>query len=286
MSSTARVSSRPTSPSPAATAQLVHAMTADATSPEIIGVEVDDPNLSVLRWRLRAAPHHPADALLGLVAPASWRALGLIISATARPMTATGAVDQDPSRAEPVHMTVLADRSGAVASVIERLGSDPELLESPPSGWVADLMARSLGRPTEAPDRLGRYIELLWLDAIAAEVFANPSARFTWNDLARLHPAQPPGRALEPTLLAAETEAAEDLTSWERIRARYRAAAPAMAHLPPGAARVGLSRWFDDGSFSRWIQRDLPPAEVIWPAVCEALSPSLGPKVAEALLTI
>ncbi|QXC62890.1 hypothetical protein KSP35_08955 [Aquihabitans sp. G128] len=45
---------------------------------------------------------------------------------------------------------------------------------------------------------------------------------------------------------------------------------------PPGGRPVAPQDWFDDGSFCRWAQRDLPPTEAVLAAVCEVLPEALA----------
>ena len=74
---------------------------------------------------------HPLDVLLGFVAPAHWRAIGVSCSGVSRRLDGT------PSDPDAVMVTALLDRSGDVASVIRR-GDDVTVMPAPLEGAVVD----------------------------------------------------------------------------------------------------------------------------------------------------
>jgi hypothetical protein len=53
---------------------------------------------------------------------------------------------------------------------------------------------------------------------------------------------------------------------------------------PPGGRPIDLPDWFDDGSFSRWVTRNLVPGEDLLPAVLDALPETVGQELLEALV--
>ena len=162
------------------------------------------------------------------------------------------------------------------------------MLTEPPEGWVPDALARALGRPTPPPtDRLARWVETAWLDGIAAIVLAAPGRICSWSEVARLHPLAPPGPALPGALLAVEAAAIDLESSWARMRRLSGSSpVPTPTARPPGGTPIPMDRWFDDGSFSRWVQRYQPPAEEVLPAILDALPTDLGAELLDALITV
>lgn len=175
-----------------------------------------------------------------------------------------------------------------MASILEREGDTIEVLDSPPEGWVADALARSLGRSTPPPtDRLARWVETAWLDAIATKALAAPGRIRSWPQVALLHPLAPPGRALPGALLAVVAEAIDLESSWGRIRHLWAARpSPAPTAGPPGGPTIPIEQWFDDGSFSRWVQRYQPPAVALLPAILDSLPSDVGAELVDALVTV
>ena len=268
-------------------AELAHRVTMGSSRSALISVAGQGAELTIGTWPVPVSVDHPADPLVGFLAPPAWTAVGLSTAGRIRPLGDDGLV-LEHAPAQPGRATVLADRAGQVASVLEAPGQPVQTLSEAPSGWVADVLARVLGRATPPPtDRLARWVEVAWLDAVATVVFAHPGAIDAWDQLAHLHPLHPPGPALPPALLSVETEAIELESSWPRIRHLcHRAPAPGATARPPGGVAVPWEDWFDDGSFSRWVQRNQPPAEAIYRTVLDALPGELGVQLADALVTI
>lgn len=258
-----------TTPSPTTTppltsiAELVHRHTASASIDQIVLVELGRHDLAIGTKAVGSEAEHPADALTGFVAPAETNAVGLATIGFEHDL------DRPNRRPTPVRLTVVADRRGEIASVIERPTGDAQVLHEAPSGWVADLLLRTMGLPTPAPvDRLARWVEVAWLDLIAVASLGRPGELRSWSAIAHLHPLHPDGPTLPPALLGVEAEAIELESSWASLR------------------RAMKDDWFDDGSFSRWVQRNQPPAEAILPAVLDALPHEVGRQLLDALVTL
>lgn len=263
-------------------AEVLHRATAGAGGSFLVTVDHGARDVAFGTWEVPPGVDHPADPLVGFLAPPAWDAIGLVSCGRIHPRSPDGT---DGRR---VQATVLAHRDGQVASVLERTGEPVEVLEDPPEGWVPDALARALGRPTPPPtDRLARWVETAWLDAVASIALAAPGQVRSWHEVARLHPLAPPGPALPGALLAVEAEAIDLESSWARMRHLWGATpAPLPCARPPGGMPVPIERWFDDGSFSRWVQRYQPPAEAVLAAVIDSLPAPVGAELVDALITV
>lgn len=262
-------------------AEAVHDASAPLGSSMVVSIDLGDHDVAFGTWVVPPGLDHPADPLVGFLAPASWDAIGLVCSGRLVP--------QEGERERPrVVLTVVADRTGGFTSVLTRDGADREVLHEAPEGWVADVLARTLGRPTPPPTvRLSRLVEAHWLDAVAGLVLHQTGTAPTWPRLARLHPLAGRGPAVPGPVLAERSEALDLESSWARMR-RFSAdrSVPSAPPRPPGGRDVPLHRWFDDGSFSRWSQRRLPPPEPLLAAVLAALPAELGAELVDALVSV
>ena len=96
--------------------------------------------------RVRPLDGHPLEALVGLVAPEEWDALGVVVHGTARHL--------DPAAGAPperVVSSLFVLRSGQVVG--RTLGVDSKLaLDAPACGLVLDALFRTFGLPTPAPE--------------------------------------------------------------------------------------------------------------------------------------
>lgn len=267
-------------PSLTSLAEFLHRTAPGRAGSFVAAVHPQAHELALTTWPIPPRAHHPAEALIGFRAPPSWQAIGLISTGRRRALPG--------GESTPVRVTVLTDRLGHTASVLEGAGEALEVISETPEGWVSDALGRALGRPTPPPtDRLARWVEAAWLDAIATVVLAAPGGVRSWSHLAHLHPLHPPGRALPGALLAVEAEAIDLESSWARIRHLWsHHPDPSSTVHPPGGQTVALAAWFDDGSFSRWVQRFLPPAEELLPAVLDGVSADLAAQLLDALITI
>ena len=270
-------------------AELGQTTAAGRIGPCLVSFSRPQVEVSVDLWPVPRQITHPVDALVGYLAPPEVHALGLITGGRMTELAAPGAADAAPVVTD-IRLTVVLDRSGAMVSILDQGHQPPRVFEDPAVGWGTDALARSLGRPTPPPiERLARVIEVSWLDAIAEQVFDEPGCLRTWSDLAGLHPFHQSGSVLPPALLAVEAEALELESSWARMRqlaGRHQPSAPRLCDPQPRGLQVRWEDWFDDGSFSRWAQRNQPPAEAILPAVLACLSDDLGAQLLDALITM
>lgn len=274
----------PTIPSLRQVAEVLHEGTASwpgslvvTVAPAPVPAEV-----AIGTWPVPDDVAHPADPLVGFLAPEDWLAIGLVARGRAWPIDPAGAA----AEADPVRITSLAGRDGTATSLLTRAAEPVQVIEDAPAGWVADVLARTLGRPTPPPaTALSTWVEAAWLDRIADLVLESPGRVRHWDVLARLHPLAAPGAALPGVLLAVESRALDLESSWCRMRRLWGGGPPvAAAQAPPGGRAVALQDWFDDGSFARWVTRNLVPGEDLLPAVLDALPRALGRELLESLV--
>lgn len=263
-------------------AEVVHRGAATWPGSLLLTAAPGEADVAIGTWPIPTEVHHPADPLVGFLAPPHWTVLGL--TTTGRAWRAVPGPEGPP---EAVRITTLFDRHGEASTILTTAEGGEEAIEEAPGGWVADVVARALGRPTPAPDvSLSAWVEAAWLDRIAELVLDQPGQVRRWAALARLHPLAPTGPARPGVLLAVETRALDLESSWGRMRRLWRSGPPVPAGLaPPGGVPVELPDWFDDGSFSRWVTRDLVPAAELLPAVLDALPDAVGRELVEALVT-
>ncbi len=278
--------------------ELLHHATAAEPTPLLLRVAHHGADLAIAVAPVGPDVDHPADPLIGRLAPADWEAVGLATGVRTRPAPPAhpagawaGAPAVGPHPDEPgaeSRLTVLVDRSGRFAAALDRGERDVELLSTTPSGWVADALLRTLGRPTPPPaESIGAWVEATWIDRLAAATLHRPGALRTWGAAARLHPLAPPSGVLPGPLLGVEVRALEAESSWARLRRLW--AGAGLPSAPPGlpdAVPVALADWFDDGSFCRWVLRNLPPPEAVLPAVVDALPESVAAELVDALVTV
>ncbi|HEU5150696.1 MAG TPA: hypothetical protein VFU19_09375 [Iamia sp.] len=201
---------------------------------------------------------HPGDALLGHVVPPSWAASGVVAPAWARPLEQAAAAGTGTRTT----VVALVGRDGLVAS--HAIGVDGvEAGAAPPVGRIPDLLHRTLGLPTPAPEvSAAEWWRACWLDALVAAAAVDPG-RTPEVD-------RPVTSTLPPALVQALVEEPVLCTEagWPRLRAL--AAAPTAPDAPgPAAVRAALAphvspelaAWFDDGSFARWLLDALPSVD-------------------------
>jgi hypothetical protein len=237
-----------------------HEQLADDPRGALLRVHASTPVAGGLRWW--SLDHvHPVEALLGFVAPRDWRAIGVCSTGRAH----------SPRGTEAVTVTLLVDRAGATASVLQR-GRALEVLPGRPDGVVADACRRALGLPTAPPPGSSVVLwTLTWLERVVAEAHARVpgQAAPSWAAVARLHPAN--SGPSDPVGLALDAAALAEAWPWSRLRVE-----PALADLPGSPPSPAVAHWMDDGMWARWLIRDLPPAADMLDAVRALLTPVLA----------
>jgi hypothetical protein len=312
------VSRPPTVPAHEDLVEVFHAGAVDAPAPLIISIDRGGETVAFGTCPVPATVNHPADALVGFVAPPEWDAIGLITDGWAHDLAdvdhragagrSTGADGPHVGRSaigsfaattgsRRIRATVVLDRCDHSMSVLDLPDGDRQVLSDRPAGWAADVLARALRLPTPPPAKsLAAWVEAVWLDRIAAVVLSRPGEVRSWRRLAHLHPLSPSGPALPGALLAVETQALDLQSSWTRMRQLWSSGPSAdddeatepleRAPLAPGGTMMALPEWFDDGSFSRWVQRNLPPADVVLPAVLDAVPVDSGAELIDGLVSV
>jgi len=151
-------------------------------------------------------------------------------------------------------------RSGSSATYVTDDSGAPLLLDDAGGGLVPDLCRRVLEMPTAPPElETGVYLSRLWLDRLLEAAAARPGCLQPEQALA-LHPAEQAqsfGFTRSWLQLALATHEFAVAAPWAVLRRRFAAAG--------GDDRASqAARWFDDGSFSRWMLDRLPsPAEAL-----------------------
>lgn len=210
---------------------------------------------------------HPADALIGTVAPDGWEALGMSQLGWARHFTELG------SRRR-VRVTTLVSRTGEqVTSLHDELGH-AEDLPGVSEGRVADVLRRCLGLPTPPPGLLptAAFAAGLWFHAVAAAAADGGPEPMRWDRAATLHPAGLPAGAGSADAVAA-CRRLVGTASWEDLRWQTVEGSWAVPGVSPA-----LASWFDAGSFARWVAPD--------PVVVGNLTPHLERGAQKRLLDV
>ena len=231
-----------------------------------------------LQLGFRPLEEHPVDVLLGWRAPHEVDALGVAVTGTARSLDAGPGPDDLAGR---VRIVQIHGRDGRSASRIRRVGADPpQILDTGAAdGDVADCLRRAIGLPTPPPP-CGpvAWWAIDWLDAVLEAVCREPSRRWTWAHVSRLHPRSGPLPPDSPAALI-ELVAREGAgLDWSDIRLRVGAAGGSRCPIGPE-----LAAWMDDGMFARWLLGSRPdPVDVVVDLV-DLLPPAVTRGVVEAL---
>jgi hypothetical protein len=229
---------------------------------------------------------HPLDLLLGLDAPASWRALGVSCSGRAHSIGPGGRVRRRTDSPS-VWVTVLLDRSGGASGLLRR-GLEVTPLPGPPEGVVADACRRALGLSTAPPPADTTELwTLCWLDRVVDAGGRSSATRgWIWSDVARLHPAstmaieagRPRAGDVDPECLAVATTALARAWPWARLRAE-----PAVLDVPGPLPRRDVARWMDDGMWARWVLSSFPALDDLVEAAAGLLPADLAGRVQRVL---
>lgn len=268
-------------PTVADLAELVHQAAVPLGRDLVVVVRTPADHLDLALWPVPPGPS-PTEVLIGWRPEPGARAVGLVSSGR----------EHGPDRQGPVTLTVLAERGGASATVLERPGRPPLTLVEPPQGWGADALRRTLGLPTPAPAHgVSAWLESTWLALVAALAWSadDPPGRnpVTWEQVAGLHPlADAHGPAATPRALARATLALDRTSSWSRLLEQADAALPHPTTRPPGGRTVPLTAWFDQGSFARWLLRQHPDPDQLLLDLLAHLSERTADQLLEALVSL
>lgn len=273
--------------------RLVEAHLAGAgPGPALVRVRPTDDGVDLGLWALPAGTN-PVDALIGTTVGPRWSAVGVVTEGSARSLDHDlDAGLGDESRGSPVVVAVLVDRYGHVAHrVAARDRSRSPRTTGAPEGRVVDGLRRALGLPTPPPSTAsGPWWATLWLDRIVADVATEPASRRTLLALAELHPLVGSGLAPRDATVLHRIEPGPSLAGWETMRCAL-ASTDTAARSSEHAIRQALlpvvspaqARWFDQGSFARWLEASLPPRPVLLAATDALLAPRLAQALREAV---
>ncbi len=182
-----------------------------------------------------------------------------------------------PDGADDVTVTLLVDRAGATASVLQR-GDEREVLPGRPDGVLADACRRALGLPTAPPPWSSLMLwTQTWLDRI---VEAEAPERTPGRPACRGRPS--PASTRPSTGRGDPVALALDAVGAGRGLALGAACGPSprwpTCRAP--ARRPAVAQWMDDGMWARWLIE--PPA--LRPTSCSRPpGPLLSPVVADAV---
>lgn len=269
-------------------AEFVHRAVAPAV-PALVSVSfAGDGNHRFGVWPGVAAASHPADPLIGFLAPDAWDVIGL--AASARTHQFPGPPPPEvPVEFGVARVTAVHGRDGSWASVIDDGDLLSKLVTDTPEGWVPDALSRAFGHRTPAPtESPGAWLEAIWLDRLATRVLKAPAERWSWAELAAQHPFAGDEGPVPPEILANRTLTFSLTRSWTGLRQRlangYQRSDA--IHPPDVGTIVDAAAWFDDGSFSRWVQRNLVAADILLPDIQSVLPKSIGNQLRTALTTV
>jgi hypothetical protein len=223
-----------------------------------VNPKADGPDIGILPLDGLA----PADALLEMVAPEEWSALGVAAGGWARSMDYP---EEGRSRAE---MVVIVARDGHVVARVRHGG---EVTTDPPaSGLTLDGLQRALGLPTAPPDvPVTHLLTTAWLERVI-ETGRRRRRPLSWSAIRNLHPAW----ELIGTSIGADADLVElnaeleQCTDWDRLRWAAVEGRWEVPDLTPSAAA-----WCDAGAFSRWALTGRRPV----PSLLAELQAVIGP---------
>ncbi len=246
----------------------------------VICIDLGPQDVAVGHWQIPDGFDHPVEALIGVIAPDGWDAVGLTCETFHHDL---GVGDRLSGQT-----TMLADRGGSFAGVVDDRRGAPRTIVAAAAGTITDALLRVFGLPTPEPSvGLGYLVESAWIDAIAAVVLGQPGAVRSWAAVANLHPLATSAQPGEPGIcLSVAVQALQTDSSWARMLQLWAANATAARHRPPGMRAVPIGSWFDEGSFARWTMRLLPVAEDLLPAVLDAVPDAIGGELLDALVTV
>ncbi len=207
------------------------------------------PALTVVGFRgndtdvVRHGVDRPEDAVLELVLPSRYSAVGVLASSI---------VATPPARTRrDAALAIGVPRSGPVISLLAT--SEQVIDTKEPQGWLIDACLRSVGRPT-APCQIPtlEFPIALWLDRLMVAILNAPStAPVAWETAIRLCPVPRQWRSDDPVDLGRTLGSTTE--SWAALRS-----AAAQGSRSPVGVSPERARWMDDAMFARWCMGSFP----------------------------
>lgn len=223
----------------------------EPVAPVLLRIELEDGAVT-LGARDLDLGEHPADALLGFVAPEEWVAFGIIATGWGSPYCEEHRARRGASRVR-VRTAHVVARDGNEASALSMAGepvrtlglyraTDPDAL----AGSVPDIVRRVMNVPT-APAGFppSELMATVWLSGVTIEARRRPGHRLTSADIDNIEPG-----GAEATQLLVDHP---DELTWESLRWMV-VRGTEMFGIDPT-----LAAWFDDGAFARWALGGYPP---------------------------
>ena len=218
--------------------------------------------------------------LVGWVASADCRAVGVIATGRLRPMEGAPLGLVDPSRNQ-IRMACLVTRQGEVVWKM-RLPDGATTAEPPSEGRLLDCLRRCFGLPTPRPPVGPARLQIVaWLAAVLDQ--AKTARRpLSWAEVSRLHPlarvlgSELGGQCSE--LIPGLMRMAGSAWSWEDLRLQAQHECGLQDIVDPE-----LAGWMDEGMFARWVLSDLPSPDELLAAVRPQLAPSAARRLTHAV---
>lgn len=192
---------------------------------------------------LRVGMHEPEEAVLGLILPSRFSAIGAV---------AASVVATPPRRDH---------RDAALALGVLRSGEAVSMLATPtgeitatsrPQGWLIDACRRAVGlRTAPCPAAALTFPIVLWLDRVMVALVNEPHRRITWNDVVAMCPV--PGRWRSADAVDLGITLGSTTPSWAALRQ-----ATIRGHRAPVGIRPDHAEWMDDPMFARWCLGSFP----------------------------
>ena len=234
--------------------------------PILVGLIADDEQLDLMA--LDGAD--PIGELVGLTAPSTWEAVGVVTGARVHQLDDPG---RDTEHATFVH---LVDRAGVAVALMGRPDEAPLRCgpdDRPMQGRAADVCRRMLGLPTDPPPRdMTSFVVDAWLALVVDAAVGDPSV--SWAEVVGLHPGSTTPRA-NPAAVAVATRRFGAELDWDRFRQACASDGP-----PPYVTiDAAAAAWMDAGMFARWLVGEMPP----WESMLDLLDGVLTPSVSDRL---
>ena len=214
-----------------------------------VRTEAFRPALTIVGFRgdfvdvLRHGIDRPEDAVLELVLPSQYSAVGVLASSV---------VSTPPGRSHSdAALAIGVPRSGNVVSLLAT--NDTVIDTREPQGWLIDACLRSVQRPT-IPCHIPslEFPIALWLDRLMVAILNAPKSEpVTWAAAVRLCPVPRRWRSDDPGDLGGTLGSTTQ--SWGALRTASAHGLRAPVGMTPDRAQ-----WMDDAMFARWCMGSFP----------------------------